>query len=288
MSQHASAPDLPVIFAASCLGAPDRRCDAGPRRLAEMLANSALPGLRCLPVIEPESEDGLGVLAAFLAGLADSVAAHLQQRMLVISGDHSCAIGTWQGAARQIDPMGLIWIDAHMDAHTPESSPRGHWHGMPVACLLGRGDPSLVRAGAAIRPENLCLLGVRSYEAPEAKLLQELGVRVMSINEVRRMGFAAAMAEARAIAAQGTAGYGLSLDLDGLDPVDAPAVGSPVVGGITATEFMQSLALLYQDPDFRVLEVAEFNPVHDIEQRTLSLLMQMVTLMSGGDDESQY
>lgn len=288
MSQQASAPDLPVLFAASCLGAPDQRCDAGPRRLAEVLAATPMAGVNCLPVIEPEPSDGLAVLATFLGNLADAVDAHLQQRMVVVSGDHSCAIGTWQGAARRIKPMGLIWIDAHMDAHTPESSPRGHWHGMPVACLLGHGDASLVRGGAVIRPENLCLLGVRSYEAPEAKLLQDLGVRVMGINEVRRMGFAAAMDEARAIASQGTAGYGLSLDLDGLDPADAPAVGSPVVGGITAAEFLQSLRSLQQDPDFRLLEVAEFNPVHDIEQRTLSLLLQMLNLMSGGDDESQY
>lgn len=285
MADKKTAQILPVLFAASGLGAPDKRCGIGPEHVAEMLAKHAIPGLDCLPVLMPTSGEGLVVLSAFLQRLSQTVSHHLHDRMMVVSGDHSCAIGTWQGVHRKISPLGLIWVDAHMDAHTPSSSPSGYWHGMPVACLLGHGEPSLVAAGVAVRPENLCLVGVRSFESSESQLLLDLGVRVLTIQDVQRMGFSAAMAEARSVASQGTAGYGLSLDLDGLDLADAPAVGSPVVGGIAADELLQALSLLCLDPQFKVFEVSEFNPINDVDQRTLLLLLKMLRIMAGGNHE---
>ena len=266
---------LQIIAAASGIGAPDQRCALGPETVMAALGQQG-------QVIKPSSTGGLVALESFMARLANSTAALLkdEQRIAILSGDHSCAIGSWRGVGQAVaGSLGLIWIDAHMDAHTPETSPSGHWHGMPVAALLGQG--SLGGEGAVISPENLCLLGVRSFEPPEAELLQQLGVRVITMDELNSMGLEAAMAEALAIARQGTVGYGLSIDLDGLDPADAPAVGSPVVGGIRAAELMPLLAELQSDIQFRVLEVAEFNPVNDVEQCTLQLVLQILEQISG-------
>jgi len=273
---------LKIIAAASGIGAPDQRCALGPEAVMAALGRQG-------ELITPLLTGGRGALESFVAELANAAAVLLndEQRIAILSGDHSCAIGSWRGVSRAVGgPLGLIWIDAHMDAHTPESSPSGYWHGMPVAALLGQG--SLGRAGAVIRPENLCLLGVRSFEAPEAELLQQLGVRVMSMDEVNTVGVEAAMAEALTIARVGTAGFGLSIDLDGLDPADAPGVGSPVVGGIRAAELLPVLASLKIDTQFRALEVAEFNPVNDVEQRTLQLVLQMLNLISGATHESDH
>ena len=273
---------LQIIAAASGLGAPDQRCALGPEAVLAALGRQG-------EIVRPSLTEGRAALESLVAQLANAAAASLnsEQRIAILSGDHSCAIGSWRGVSRAVSgPLGLIWIDAHMDAHTPESSPSGHWHGMPLAALLGQG--LLGSEGSVIRPENLCLLGVRSFEAAEAELLQQLGVRVMSMDEVNCIGVEAAMAEALAIAKTGTAGYGLSIDLDGLDPADAPGVGSPVVGGIRAAELLPVLAGLALDTQFRALEVAEFNPVNDVEQRTLQLVLQMLDLISGAAYEPDY
>ncbi len=273
---------LKIIAAASGIGAPDQRCALGPEAVMAALGRQG-------EVVVPPLSGGRQALQSFVATLATVTAALLEteQRIAILSGDHSCAIGSWRGVSRAVDgSLGLIWLDAHMDAHTPESSPSGYWHGMPVAALLGQG--ALGNGGAVIRPENLCLLGVRSYEAPEAELLQRLGVRVISMDEVNRLGLAAAMAEALTIARAGTVGYGLSIDLDGLDPADAPGVGSPVVGGIRVAELLPVLADLVLDAQFRALEVAEFNPINDVEQQTLQLVLQMLDLISGAAYESNH
>jgi len=273
---------LKIIAAASGIGAPDQRCGQGPEAVLAALGWQG-------QVITPLPCGGREALKSFVAKLANAVAVLLEteQRIAILSGDHSCAIGSWRGVSRAVGgPLGLIWVDAHMDAHTPESSPSGHWHGMPVAALLGQG--ALGSEGAMVRPENLCLLGVRSFEAPEAELLRQLGVRVISMDEVNCLGMEVAMAEALTVAKRGTAGYGLSIDLDGLDPADAPAVGSPVVGGIRAAEWLPVLAGLALDAQFRALEVAEFNPVNDVEQRTLQLVLQMLNLISGAAYESDH
>ncbi len=274
--------ELRIIAAASGIGAPDQRCGQGPEAVLAALGRQA-------QIVRPSLIEGRAALESFIAQLANAVAVLLaeEQRIAILSGDHSCAIGSWRGVSRAVSgPLGLIWIDAHMDAHTPESSPSGHWHGMPLAALLGQG--ALGSEGAVIRPENLCLLGVRSFEAPEAELLQRLGVRVMSMDEVNCVGVEAAMAEALTIARTGTAAYGVSVDLDGLDPADAPGVGSPVVGGIRAAELLPVLAGLALDTQFRALEVAEFNPVNDVEQHTLQLVLQMLDLISGVTHESDH
>jgi len=219
--------------------------------------------------------------------LAALQAQHVQRLLrgghfpLVLGGDHSCGIGTWSGAARAVrprGPLGLVWIDAHMDAHVPATSPTGNLHGMPLACLLGEGDSRLstLADAPALRPEHLCLVGIRSYEDGEAALLSRLGVRVIHIEEIERRGLAAALDEAVAIATRGTAGFGLSIDLDALDPAHAPGVGTPVEGGLDAAALLASLSAHAGDPRLCALEIAEYNPVHD-DGRTAALAMRIAS-----------
>ena len=283
---------LKIIAAVSGLGAPDSRCAIGPEAVLRALQQQSNPLLNWHQTITPTDPAELAALAPFLARLADETEALLSNevRIAVLSGDHSCAIGTWRGVSRAVaGSLGLIWIDAHMDAHTPATSPSGYLHGMPVAALLGQFDAGLPgKQGPVIAPHNLCLLGVRSYEPEEQQLLQSLGVRVIDMAEINRIGFEAAMAEAIVIAGNGTQAFGVSIDLDGIDPIDAPGVGSPVVGGIAASDLLNAMKALQPDPRFRAVEVAEFNPVIDVEQRTLQLVLQLLKLVSGAEDESDH
>ncbi len=282
---------LRIIGAASGLGAPDARCADGPSALRELLQQHPLSTLAWHQTVSSRKTGG-PALPDFIHRLADACTALLQTeaRIAVVGGDHSCAMGTWRGVVRALGgPLGLIWIDAHLDAHNPASSPSGYWHGMPVAALLGKmGSGSADHGDAVIDQRHLCLVGVRSYEGAEHKLLRRLGVRVITMNEIDRIGFEATMTEATAIATGGTRAYGVSIDLDALDPADAPAVGSPVVGGIRAAELLPWLAAVAADPRLRALEVAEFNPVIDVDQRTLKLLLRILNLASGAEHESDH
>jgi arginase len=194
---------------------------------------------------------------------------------LVLGGDHSCAIGTWKGIAQAIQgPLGLIWIDAHMDAHTPATTESGRLHGMPLACLLGYGDDSLtgIAGGARIDPAHLCLVGIRSFEAGEAALLRRLGVRIFTMREIRARGLEVVLREAREIAGSNTAGYGISVDLDAIDPLEAPGVGSPVRGGLRAADVVNGLKQYAGDAALRGLEIVEYNPHLDRDAQTIALV----------------
>lgn len=204
-----------------------------------------------------------------------------KQRFAIIGGDHSCAIGTWSGVYNALDssqPLGLIWLDAHMDSHIPETSPSGNWHGMPVAHLLGLGVPTLVKQaqpGPAILPQHICLVGVRSFEPKEAELLKRLGVRVIGMEEVKLIGIDAAIGQALAIATDCTAGFGVSLDLDVIDPEDAPGVGSPVKGGISGRDIVSMFERILRREDWLGIEIVEFNPYVDHADKTLRLIQKL-------------
>jgi arginase len=188
---------------------------------------------------------------------------------LVIGGDHSCAVGTWSGVAaahRTRGTLGLVWIDAHLDSHTPETSHTGLIYGMPLAALLGHGDASFTEClvpGAKVLPQHVCVLGARSYEPEERALLDRIGVRVIGMEEIARRGVGAGLTEAVAIAAGAPGGYGITLDLDVIDPRDAPGVGTPAPGGVPARELIEALALVAADSRLRALEIAEYNPRRD-------------------------
>jgi arginase len=168
-------------------------------------------------------------------------------------------------------------MDAHLDAHTERTTPSMNPHGMSAAVLLGHGTPEfLAVGGGALRPEHLCYIGIRSYELAEWALLRRLGVRIFYIEEVRERGLAAVMREAVEIATHGTRGFGLTIDLDGFDPADVPGVGLPVADGLRGVEVTTALRGIARDPRLRALEIVEYAPALDREQRTAQLVIDLL------------
>lgn len=200
----------------------------------------------------------------------------------VIGGDHSSAIGTWSAIAhanRNRGDIGLIWIDAHMDSHTPDTSISQNIHGMPVAHLLGFGDKKLSQLFDSlpkIKPENLCIIGVRSYESGEASLLERLGVKVFFMDEIQKRGVSVVLQEAYQLISNSTCGFGISIDLDSIDPVDAPGVGCPEPNGIMGTEIITALHTLQPRHPLLGLEIAEFNPLKDNNGKTAAVLVDLI------------
>lgn len=267
---------IKIIGAASGAGAPDPNTAEGPDALRQHQIFHDTPLQQVawdaiLRVPRARQDTPLHAITSLNTRLAHKVEAvlHAGHFPLVVGGDHSCAIGTWSGVHRALagkGPVGLIWIDAHMDSHTFATTPSGQIHGMPLACLLGYGDAALTAIDgteAKLRPEHVCLIGVRSYEAGEAALLHRLGVRVFDMQEIHRRGLAEVFDAARAIVRNGTAGFGVSVDLDAFDPEEEPGVGSPVPGGLNRAELADALSHLRGDPAFVAMEIAEYNPRRD-------------------------
>lgn len=274
MNRHFLHP-VKLIGAACGLGAQDHGCADGPQHLRalKVFQGGDIPvvwGDMLLPVADSQ-ESPVAAATELCFRLANCVQNSLEEGWfpLVVGGDHSCAIGTWSGVHQWLGEqgaLGLIWIDAHMDSHTFATTPSGALHGMPLACLLGYGEQGLTGIGIAepkLRPQHVCLLGVRSFEQGEAALLKQLGVRVICMDEIHKRGVAATLAEALAIANNGTAGYGVSLDLDVLDPAEEPGVGSPEPDGLLCAELERALRQLRDDPALLAMEIVEYNPHHD-------------------------
>ncbi len=200
---------------------------------------------------------------------------------LGIGGDHSSAIGMWSGiaaASRQKGDIGLLWIDAHMDAHTPHTTPSGNIHGMPLAALLGFGDKRLTRISdpyPKVQPKNVALVGIRSYEKGELELLKSLNIRIFFMEEVRDRGLSAVLKEAIEIVTLDTASYGISFDLDSIDPGFVQAVGTPVHGGIDENEFLNFLPTFEERPPI-AWELVEYNPHLDGDGRTFGFIKKFL------------
>lgn len=269
---------IAVIGVASGHGAGDPGCQDGSEVVRALRFLSDLEtiddGLHWdepVRAARPVPRDPVDAVQGVVTRLADSVGRHLEHGdfPLVIGGDHSCAIGTWLGVKRVLGAearLGLIWIDAHMDSHTVATSQTRNIHGMPLASLLGHGDPRLTGvagAGAKLLPEDVCLIGVRSFESDEAVLLKQLGVRVYFMHEVRRRGLAEVFAEALSRVGRHTRGYGISIDLDALDPAEEPGVGTPVPGGLLRADLTDALALAHGDEKLLAVEIVEYNPYRD-------------------------
>lgn len=229
--------------------------------------------------------EALGTVAQLNRELAQEIHELVSKklRFLTLGGDHSCAIGTWSGAASALKgPLGLIWVDAHLDSHTPENSITQNIHGMPLAVLLGAGNSQLTQIQiekAKILPENLVLIGARNFEESEHQFLESLGVRIFYMPDIEKEGLKNILEKSVKIASSRTAGFGLSLDLDGFDPNDAPGVGCREAGGLRADAFLKALPLLTQDPLFLGAEIAEFNPKLDLNQKTERLIVDIIELL---------
>ncbi|HSB97898.1 MAG TPA: arginase, partial [Spongiibacteraceae bacterium] len=281
-----------LIGAACGLGAPDIRCAEGPERMRTRLtAHGKLHGnlswretVRAIPGPGHSKRFQFSELLLFDLHLAHTVHDTVAEgsRFIVIGGDHSCAVGTWQGAARALaarGALGLIWIDAHMDAHTPRTSRTGNRHGMPLAALLGSSAGVVFQiegSHATLAPQHVCLIGVRSFEPEEQQLLAQRGVRIFSMDEVRARGLMPVLRDALALVQKDTAAFGVTVDLDAIDPVDAPAVTTPVAAGIRASELIAAIDLIAQQHNLIGAEIAEYNPHNDNANHTGELVEQLI------------
>lgn len=203
---------------------------------------------------------------------------------LVVGGDHSCAMGTWSGVSHALggDDFGLIWIDAHCDAHTFGTTHTGNIHGMPVATLLGHGSSDLtgiMHQNPKLKPENLVMIGIRDYEEEEHELLKSLGVKIFYNTDVHEQGIESVFQQALNHVRSRTQFYGVSFDLDGVDPSDIPAVGTPVPSGIDGSGMLESLKLMANDPQLIGYEIVEFNPSLDIDLVSEKYLCQVAEIV---------
>lgn len=295
-----------LIGAASGWGAQVRACEEGPeilkkKHLLERLRNIQIP-ISDFKILYPNKKvkeeqialpEPLPIIHEFNLRLAKEVEHCLEghEFPIVLGGDHSIAVGTWNGAyqffkKKHTLPLGLIWIDAHMDAHTPKTTPSGAWHGMPIAGLLGHGHPHMAdlmgRGGEPVLlPTNVCLIGTRSFEEGEAELLQRLNVRIFFAPEVHQRGMEAVMKEAIAHVSRHTKTFGVSLDLDVITPEEAPGVGSPEEGGIRTIELLKGLSILKSEKTFKAFELVEYNPKRNHLEKTANICFEILkTIMS--------
>ncbi|GEM88975.1 arginase [Oceanithermus desulfurans NBRC 100063] len=199
---------------------------------------------------------------------------------VVLGGDHSISMGSVRGVQR--GRTGLIWIDAHADFNTPETSPSGNIHGMPLAALLGYGDDRLVRigGGAPLEPQDVVLVGVRSVDPGERELLQQAGVTVYTMKEIDRMGVPTVAANVIA-QLERVERVHVSFDADVLDPTVAPGVGTPVPGGLTYREAHLLMELLSDAGIVTSLDLVEVNPILDEKNRTAEIVVELAASLLG-------
>lgn len=311
-----------LIGAASGWGAQIRECEEGPeilkeKHLLERLQEIQIP-ISDFVILYPKKRakeehlalsESLPVIHDFNLRLAKEVQECLEAHEfpIILGGDHSIAVGTWNGVYQFFKkihtlPMGLIWIDAHMDAHTTQTTPSGAWHGMPIAGLLGHGDPkmadlmghademavsallgggdnsmsNLLQKEPVLLPSNLCLIGSRSFEEGEVELLQRLNVRIFFAEEVKKIGMEAAVEQAIDHVSRHTKAFGVSLDLDVITPEEAPGVGSPEEGGITTKELLKGISILKSKKKFKAFELVEYNPKRNHFEKTANICFEIL------------
>jgi len=203
---------------------------------------------------------------------------------LVLGGDHSIAIGTLAGVSRHYKNLGVIWYDAHGDLNTADTSPSGNIHGMPLAASIGIGDEALTRIGGytpKVKPENIVIIGARSLDEGEKELIKEKGIKVYTMHEIDRMGMTKVMEETILYLRDKTDGVHLSLDLDGLDPHDAPGVGTPVIGGISYRESHLAMEMLAESQLITSAEFVEVNPILDERNKTATVAVALMGSLLG-------
>jgi arginase len=290
---------IAVIGVPLDLGAGRRGVDMGPSaiRVAGLHARLTALGYEVedwgnVPVEQPESLPAGHPRARYLPQIAHACrllarsvekACKQGQVPLVLGGDHSVAVGTVSGVSRALrtkrQSLGLIWIDAHADMNTPETSPSGNVHGMPLACCIGQGPPELTRLygyAPKVDPAHAVLVGVREVDQLEKPHVRKSGVRAFTMRDIDERGLPAIMKEAIRIASEGTAGFHVSLDMDAVDPVEAPGVGTAVRGGITYREAHLAMELICDSRHMTSMEVVEVNPVIDQANRTAMLAVELV------------
>jgi arginase len=222
-----------------------------------------------------------------LAGMVQA-AAQAGKLPLVLGGDHSVAIGTIAGMATHLrrsgQRLGVLWVDAHPDMNTPETSTSGNVHGMPLACSIGLGPRRLTHLGGfapKVEAAKVALAGIRDVDALEKPHVRDSGVRAFTMRDLDERGMRAVMAEALEIVCAGTAGFHLSLDMDSVDPEIAPGVGTPVRGGLNYREAHLAMEMAGDTRRMLSMEVVEVNPILDEANRTAALAVELVLSAMG-------
>jgi arginase len=299
---HPTTAPVQLIGVPMDLGASRRGVDMGPSamRLAPLVPLLQRLGLTV--------EDAGSISVPDRTAIGDSISARLHaigevcaelaactaaavgagKRPLVLGGDHSLAAGSVAGTASALaargDRVGVIWLDAHADLHTPETSLSGNVHGMPVAHLLGLGDPRLSRLASvfpAVQPEHLVYVGLRDVEEVEKARIASLGLHAFTMRDVDERGLRRVMEEAVAIATNGTGGVHVSCDADWIDPGEAPGVGTPVRGGATLREAHLAMEIIHDSGAMVAMDLVEINPILDRENHTAELAAELIASAFG-------
>jgi arginase len=290
---------IAIIGAPMDLGAGRRGVDMGPSALRLAGLNDKLTSLGYevedlgnVRVEQPETAPVGPTEARYLPQIAQTCerlaemvekAADEGRMPLVLGGDHSVAVGTVSGMSRHFRKKqrktGLIWIDAHADMNTPATSPSGNVHGMPLACLIGQGPRELTHLAGhipAVEPGSVALIGLRSVDDVERYNVRGAGVHPFTMRDIDERGMVAVIKEAVEISLAGAAGFHLSLDMDAIDPREAPGVGTPVRGGITYREAHLAMEMMGDSNGMTSMEIVEVNPVLDEANRTALLAVELV------------
>ncbi|WP_255195997.1 arginase [Halorarius litoreus] len=293
--------NLRLIGVPMDLGADRRGVDMGPSAIRYAGLAGALEGIGhdcvdagdlAVPRPELSSPDGEHEGAKYLdetAQVCRDLRATVAETIdgggfpLVLGGDHSIAIGSMGGSSRA-GSTGVVWFDAHGDFNTPSTSPSGNVHGMPVAAVLGRGefaDADWARA-PNVAEENIAMVGIRSLDDREREALRESDVSVFTMSDIDERGLTDVVEDAFDVATDGTDGIHVSLDMDFLDPNEAPGVGTPVRGGVTYREAHAAMEHVAAHLDsVRSMEVVEVNPILDQHNGTAELAVELVASAFG-------
>ena len=298
-SEPNTKPTLRIVGVPMDLGAGRRGVDMGPSAIRIAGVGESLRKLGYavddegdIAVPTPETRDPGDSSARYLEPISN-VCDQLRQRVrgalddgavpVVLGGDHSIAIGTVAGVAEHFrakdEQIGLIWVDAHGDMNTSATSPSGNIHGMPLAALLGMGEPRLVELGGfapKVKKEHVCLIGIRDVDDNERKIISESGIHAYTMRDVDERGMRAIMEEAIGFATAGTAGFHMSFDLDGMDPRFVPGTGTPVKGGINWREANLLMEMVSDTGKMCSLEVTELNPILDIQNQSCEVAVDVI------------
>jgi arginase len=282
------------------LGASRRGVDMGPfavryadlRERLQQLGHTVEDAGNVHVPFREDAERGAQRGARYLGAITEvcrAVASQSRQALadgclpIVLGGDHSLAAGSVAGAAAHYAAagkrIGVIWMDAHGDLNTPGTSRSGNVHGMPLAHLLGQGDPAFASVAGlrpAVRPENVALVGVRDLDGPEREHITQWGLKAQTMRTIDERGLRTVMKEAIAVATAGTAGIWLSFDLDVVTPEAAPGVGTPVPGGMTFREAHLAMEMLADTGKLIGIDLVEVNPVIDEHNRTAGVAADLL------------
>jgi len=292
-------PGISIIGVPMDLGADRRGVDMGPSALRYADLNERLTELGYdiqdlgdLDVIIPETRHFGDPRAKYLKEIADTcthlanlvLEIHQEGRTpLVLGGDHSIAMGTVSGMSesfrRQGKKLGLIWFDAHADFNTPEISPSGNVHGMPMAAIMGYGPHELTHIfgfAPKIQPEHAVMIGIREVDKEERELVKKSGVRVFTMKDIDRRGIGSVLDEAISIITKGTDGFAATLDADFLDPYESPGVATPVRGGADYREAHLAMEMIADTKRIASFEVTEINPILDVHNKTAHFGMELI------------